>query len=44
MKRKVYLDDLPWESALERYLAFLDNMGALDPGVSEHIFVEEALG
>lgn len=44
MKRKVYLDDLPWESALERYLAFLDNMGALNPGVPEYIFVEEALG
>ena len=44
MKRKVYLDDLPWETALERYLDYLDNLGALSPGVPEQIFVEEALG
>ena len=44
MKRKVYLDDLPWETALERYLDYLDKLGAMSPGVPEQIFVEEALG
>ncbi len=44
MKRKIYLDDLPWEEALERYLGYLDGIGALHPGRPELISVEEALG
>ncbi len=44
MKRKVYLDDLPWEEALERYLVYLDGIGALNPGRPELVPVEEALG
>jgi putative molybdopterin biosynthesis protein len=44
MKRKVYLDDLPWESALERYLDYLDGIGALNPGQPEQVPAEEALG
>lgn len=44
MKRNVYLDDLPWEEALERYLDYLDGIGALNPGKPELITVEEALG
>lgn len=44
MKRKVYLDDLPWEEALEQYLTYLEGIGALHPGRPESINVEEALG
>jgi len=44
MKRKVYLDDLPWEEALEKYLTYLEGIGALQPGRPESITVEEALG
>lgn len=44
MKRKVYLDDLPWEAALERYLGYLTDLGALSPGRPEQISAEEALG
>ncbi len=44
MKRKVYLDDLPWEEALENYLTYLERIGALHPGRPESINVEEALG
>ncbi|MDD4238265.1 MAG: molybdopterin biosynthesis protein [Desulfotomaculaceae bacterium] len=44
MKRKVYLDDLPWEEALENYLTYLEGIGALHPGRPELINVEEALG
>ncbi|MDD4335290.1 MAG: molybdopterin biosynthesis protein [Desulfotomaculaceae bacterium] len=44
MKRKVYLNELPWEEALERYLDYLDGIGALNPGRPELISVEEALG
>ena len=44
MKRKVYLDDLPWEEALENYLTYLEGIGALHPGRPESINVEEALG
>ena len=44
MKRKVYLDNLPWEEALERYLDYLAGIGALQPGRPELIPVEEALG
>ncbi len=43
MKRKVYLDNLPWEEALERYLAHLHSVGALNPGRPESIPVAEAL-
>lgn len=43
MKRKVYLDDLPWEEALERYLVYLDGIGALNPGRPELVSVEDAL-
>lgn len=44
MKRKVYLDDLPWEEALERYLDYLQEVGALNPGRPELIPAEEAMG
>lgn len=44
MKRNVYLDDLPWEEALERYLDYLDGIGALNPGRPELVPVEEAMG
>ena len=44
MKRKVYLDDLPWEAALERYLVYLTDLGALSPGRPEQVSAEEALG
>jgi putative molybdopterin biosynthesis protein len=44
MKRKVYLDDLPWEEALEKYLAYLEGIGALRPAWPELINVEDALG
>lgn len=44
MKRKVYLDDLPWEEALDRYLVYLDGVGALAPGRPEEIETEQSLG
>lgn len=44
MKRDVYLDDRPWEEALELYLDHLRGVGALNPGRPEEIPVEEALG
>ncbi|RJR34790.1 MAG: molybdopterin biosynthesis protein [Deltaproteobacteria bacterium] len=44
MKRDVYLDDMPWEEALERYLGYLAEIGACAPGPPEKIPVEEAAG
>ncbi len=44
MKRKVYLDDLPWEDALERFLEHLQEVGALQPGQPELLPSELALG
>ncbi|WP_031517956.1 molybdopterin biosynthesis protein [Desulfofalx alkaliphila] len=44
MKRDVYLDDKPWEQALEEYLQYLDELGALEPGPAEIIKAEDALG
>ncbi|MBO8137092.1 MAG: molybdopterin biosynthesis protein [Desulfotomaculum sp.] len=44
MKRDVYLDDKPWEQALDEYIKYLDEIGALDPGKPEVIKAEEALG
>jgi putative molybdopterin biosynthesis protein len=44
MKRKVYLDDLPWEEALERFLGYLKELGALSPGRPERVSAENALG
>ncbi|NLI14123.1 molybdopterin biosynthesis protein [Pelotomaculum propionicicum] len=44
MKRTVYLDDLPWEAALEKYLSYLNDLGALNPGRPELVPAEEALG
>ncbi|HOV78955.1 MAG TPA: molybdopterin biosynthesis protein [Bacillota bacterium] len=44
MKRNIYLDDLPREEALERYLRHLSDAGALRPGRPETVPVEEALG
>jgi len=38
------LDDLPWEEALERYLEYLLEAGALNPGRPELIPAEESLG
>jgi putative molybdopterin biosynthesis protein len=43
VKRDVYLDDKPWEEALELYLEFLDQTGALKPAPAEQIPVEKAL-
>ncbi|MBM7855339.1 putative molybdopterin biosynthesis protein [Desulfohalotomaculum tongense] len=44
MKRDVYLDDKPWEQALEEYICYLSEIGALNPGKSEMINVEDSLG
>jgi putative molybdopterin biosynthesis protein len=44
MKRKVYLDDIPWEEALENYMNYLQTAGALTPGRPEIIAVDNALG
>lgn len=44
MERKIYLDDLPWEEALEYYLKHLQSTGALSPGRPELIPTEKALG
>ena len=43
-KRDVYLDDRPWEEALEGLLKHLEAVGSLAPGAPEEISVEEALG
>ncbi|NHM28472.1 molybdopterin biosynthesis protein [Desulfofundulus sp. TPOSR] len=43
-KRDVYLDDRPWEEALEEYMAYLEQKGALNPGLPEVVAVEEARG
>lgn len=43
-KRDVYLDDRPWEEALEGLLEHLEALGSLAPGAPEEISVEEALG
>ncbi len=43
-KRNVYLEDRPWEEALEEYLAYLKKTGALDPGPPERIPAESACG
>ncbi len=43
-KRDVYLDDRPWEEALDQYLAYLDKIGALAPGPPEVLPVEKAAG
>lgn len=44
LKRDVYLEEQPWEEALEKYLAHLEAVGALKPGPAEMVPVEEALG
>lgn len=44
MKRDVYLDDIPWEEALERYLTHLAKTGACAPGPPEKMPVAEAAG
>ncbi|SHF19910.1 molybdopterin biosynthesis protein [Desulforamulus putei] len=43
-KRDVYLDDRPWEEALEGLLKHLEAKGSLVPGAPEEIAAEEALG
>ena len=43
-KRDVYLDDRPWEEALERYLTYLDKIGALAPGPPEVLPADKAAG
>ena len=43
-KRDVYLSDLPWEEALEKYIAFLQEIGALAPGPPETVPAQEAAG
>lgn len=43
-KRDVYLDNRPWEEALEGLLKHLEAVGSLTPGAPEEISVEEALG
>ena len=44
LKREIYLEDLPWEEALEIYLAHLEGVGATKPGPAEVVAVEESLG
>ena len=44
MKREVYLEERPLEEALEGYLAFLREMGSLEPGQAEKIPVKESCG
>ncbi|MDO8636773.1 MAG: molybdopterin-binding protein, partial [Dehalococcoidia bacterium] len=44
MKRDVYLDDQPWEEALKKYLDFLEEQGALKPGLPEQVPAEDAVG
>ncbi|MBC7325783.1 MAG: molybdopterin biosynthesis protein, partial [Moorella sp. (in: Bacteria)] len=43
-KRDVYLDDRPWEEALDQYMTYLDKIGALAPGPPEVLPVEKAAG
>ena len=43
MKRKVYLDDLPLEEALNSYRLHLQNAGALAPGPHEFVPAEQTL-
>lgn len=42
--RKVYLQNKPWDEALREYLAFLRDVGALEPGGAEEVPLEEAAG
>lgn len=44
MKRNVYLDNKPWEEALEIFLNYLRGTGSLDPGKPEPVPAEESLG
>jgi len=44
VKRDVYLDDQPWEEALKKYLDFLEEQGALKPGLPEQVSAENAVG
>ncbi|MFA4911249.1 MAG: molybdopterin biosynthesis protein, partial [Desulfobacteria bacterium] len=44
MKRDIYLDDQPWEEALKKYLNFLEEQGALKPGLPEQVSAEDAVG
>ncbi|AEG59036.1 molybdopterin biosynthesis protein [Desulforamulus ruminis] len=43
-KRDVYLDNRPWEEALEGWLHHLQTKGALSPGPPEILATEQALG
>lgn len=43
-KRDVYLDDLPWEVALDRFITHLDKINALAPGEPESLATGNALG
>ncbi|KFD41936.1 LysR family transcriptional regulator [Peptococcaceae bacterium SCADC1_2_3] len=43
VKRDIYLEDKPWEEALELYLDFLDQLGGLKTAPAELISVEKAL-
>lgn len=44
MKRDTYLDDLPWEEALDRYLGYLEEKEALRPGRPEIVPTEQSIG
>jgi putative molybdopterin biosynthesis protein len=44
MGRRVYLENKPWENALEEYLAELEAVGALAPPETEEVTAEEAVG
>ena len=44
MRRKVYLENKPWEEALNEYLAELVAQGALAPLEVEEVGVEDAVG
>jgi len=44
MKRDVYLEDKPLEEALQGYLAYLGEKGALNPGPAETVPTEDAVG
>ncbi len=44
MKRDVYLDDKPWEEALDEYIQYLTETGALNHGRPETVRTEDALG
>lgn len=43
MKRKVYLDGLPLEDAIEKFFGYLKEIGALSPGRPELVPAEDAL-